>query len=666
MRFHFINIECFGSTTFGMSLNTKKSINTSSNKRCGRMLGAKEKNRMREQNYANLQKRIKILLDEDDSTFGERLNKLTHDDKFKKRFNKVLQDDLFQEKCNRMMKDKHFRQKFSELNNNNNCESQFFSPLDDSNNNVEENSDPFKYFNNLEEYFDELKSKNDNKEKIMNALRRHNSCASIPNGDTKRTTKNKRKQYRETKSVPTERAPTESVETVYVETESVETLFYEAEYGEPKCDTPSKIRRNNDLERSIEPYKYKGVVEVKPFSDLPDIIKDMDSLFESEVIRYYKLRSENKGRYSYKGQDNFGKLLSFLSKNRVFIPLLSIPITVFIDADPSRKTFLQRSSADFNLLRRDGSTLKRPLSGRPFRILQGEVDLERQQRYAALQKRIKVLLDEDDNAFGERLNALAKNDHFRKQFNTLLHDDLFKRRCGELIQSENIQKNFNALKNNDKFENQSFPPMHDSNNHVEENSDPFKYYNNLEEYFDELKSKNDNKEKIIYELKRESSYKGKQNGHLKHINHDDREPVCSVERDMSINLRNTQKYERHLQPYMYSGLPKRKKKSMGKLHKLLVKMDSQIELKPQYLMTIKAPANGHHHIQRQAKCESLLSCVTKKKILVPKVFVPGLICLIPAIFMTINPVSITYLPIIAAITAVMSVIGSNMSSYALK
>ncbi|CAG9480257.1 unnamed protein product [Plasmodium vivax] len=318
------------STTFGMSLNTKKSINTSSNKRCGRMLGAKEKNRMREQNYANLQKRIKILLDEDDSTFGERLNKLTHDDKFKKRFNKVLQDDLFQEKCNRMMKDKHFRQKFSELNNNNNCESQFFSPLDDSNNNVEENSDPFKYFNNLEEYFDELKSKNDNKEKIMNALRRHNSCASIPNGDTKRTTKNKRKQYRETKSVPTERAPTESVETVYVETESVETLFYEAECDEPQYDTPSKIRRNNDLERSIEPYKYKGVVEVKPFSDLPDIIKDMDSLFESEVIRYYKLRSENKGRYSYKGQDNFGKLLSFLSKNRVFIPLLSIPITVFI------------------------------------------------------------------------------------------------------------------------------------------------------------------------------------------------------------------------------------------------------------------------------------------------------------------------------------------------
>ncbi|GAB69863.1 hypothetical protein PCYB_006120, partial [Plasmodium cynomolgi strain B] len=105
---------------------------------------------------------------------------------------------------------------------------------------------------------------------------------------------------------------------------------------------------------------------------------------------------------------------------------------------------------------------------------------------------INNLLNEDDNAFGERLNALAHDDHFRKQFNVLIADDLFQKRFKEVIQDKHFQKQFDILKNKSIFDLQDFIPLYD-NDSVHEDGDPFKSCNNLEEHFNKLKIQKDKK-----------------------------------------------------------------------------------------------------------------------------------------------------------------------------
>ncbi|SCO75072.1 hypothetical protein PVC01_140005900 [Plasmodium vivax] len=252
-----------------MLCTVKSCANISSNKRCGRILTAKEKYRAREQNYVNLQKRIKKLLDEDDNTFGERLNKLAHDDKFR----------------------------------NNNFEKQSFTPLDADHNN-HDNSDPFKFCNNLEEFFDELKSKNDNRAKIIDDLKRHNSCALIPNEEVKHIDDYEREQHDEI--------------------EGYDSLKLDHDY----C-----------YEDSIQSYKYKELGKPKSMSimravenDADSILKVLDSTFEKEVLRYIKIKTQQKDPYSYRRRDKTGNLLSYLNKNRIFMPFLLVPIATILGA----------------------------------------------------------------------------------------------------------------------------------------------------------------------------------------------------------------------------------------------------------------------------------------------------------------------------------------------
>ncbi|KMZ90362.1 hypothetical protein PVMG_03212 [Plasmodium vivax Mauritania I] len=213
--------------------------------------------------------------------------------------------DLFQKRCNKLVQDKHFQKHFNKLNNSNNFEKQSFIPLNADHNN-HDNSDPFKFCNNLEEFFDELKSKNDNRAKIIDDLKRHNSCAHIPNEEVKHIDDYEREQHDEI--------------------EGYDSLKLDHDY----C-----------YEDSIQSYKYKELGKPKSMSimravenDADSILKVLDSTFEKEVLRYIKIKTQQKQKdpYSYRRRDKTGNLLSYLNKNRIFMPFLLVPIATILGA----------------------------------------------------------------------------------------------------------------------------------------------------------------------------------------------------------------------------------------------------------------------------------------------------------------------------------------------
>ncbi|SCO69579.1 hypothetical protein PVT01_140005200 [Plasmodium vivax] len=171
------------------------------------------------------------------------------------------------------MQDKHFQKRFSKLNNINNFEKQSFIPLNADHNN-HDNSDPFKFCNSLEEFFDELKCKNDNKAKIMDELKRHEEGKTKPKNEMKRTNNLKRK-------------PADEVEDYM----------------------PFKLEKDENLERSLERYAYKGSVKPRKRSTLPTFLKKADKMFEPEMNRFFKKKAA--GRYAYKGRGIMGNTSNY-------------------------------------------------------------------------------------------------------------------------------------------------------------------------------------------------------------------------------------------------------------------------------------------------------------------------------------------------------------------
>ncbi|KAI4840192.1 hypothetical protein MKS88_001550 [Plasmodium brasilianum] len=98
------------------------------------------------------------------------------------------------------------------------------------------------------------------------------------------------------------------------------------------------------------------------------------------------------------------------------------------------------------------------------RLLYSETKLEQEKKYEMLKKRIYSLLDESDDAFGERLNALAHDDLFRKQFNKLVLREVSKKEINNLMQCKNHQKQHDAC----NFEH-----------NIKKKSDTSKHYDNV-------------------------------------------------------------------------------------------------------------------------------------------------------------------------------------------
>ncbi|ANQ10567.1 Uncharacterized protein PCOAH_00048140 [Plasmodium coatneyi] len=260
----------------------------------------------------------------------------------------------------------------------------------------------------------------------------------------------------------------------------------------------------------------------------------------------------------------------------------------------------------------------------PGRILRGDIEPETQQQYTALKERIINLLDEDDESFRERLNALAQDDHFRKQFNALMRDGLSQKGGNKIILDKFFHKHVNILNESDNnLEKNPFLISPDVNHSNHDNSDPFKFYNSLEELSDELKSKNYYKAKIIDELKRHEEYKEKRKSKIKRTNNLKREPTNGTEHAVLSKLEKDDIFEGFLHRYAYEELVKPRKRSM--LPTFLKKADKKLKAKVKRFLKKKTP--GRYADNGQDIMGKSFLFVKKFRVFIPILFFLPLVIL---------------------------------------
>ncbi|ANQ06324.1 Uncharacterized protein PCOAH_00009830 [Plasmodium coatneyi] len=237
----------------------------------------------------------------------------------------------------------------------------------------------------------------------------------------------------------------------------------------------------------------------------------------------------------------------------------------------------------------------------------------REQNYVHLQKRIKTLLDEDDELLRKRLNALAQDDHFRKQFNALMRDDLFKKRCNKLMLDKKFQKHFNILNSNNDLQKNPFLISPDVDHSNQNHSDPFKFCNNLEEFFDELQSKNYHKEKIIDELQRHEECKAKQKDDMKRTNNLKREPNNEVRDYVPSKLEEDGIFEGSIDRYVYKELVKPRKRSTVRtfLRKVNKMLDAEVN------RFLKKKAAGRYAYNGRGIRGKIFSFIDKYRVFMP-------------------------------------------------
>ncbi|CAA9990292.1 Plasmodium exported protein, unknown function [Plasmodium knowlesi strain H] len=223
-----------------------------------------------QERYKALKERIIDLLDEDDESFRDRLNALTHDDYFRKQYNVFIREDLSQKLCKKFILDKPSQKHFNILNSNNNLEKNPFLISPNTNHNNQDYSDPFKFCNNLEEFFDELKH--------------HEECNAKPKGEIKRTNNLRRELTNEVED--------------YI---------------------PSKLE-DDISEGSIDSYMYRELVKPRKRSIVPTALKKVDKILKAEVKRFLKKKAA--GRYADNGRGIIGKFFPYINKFKIFIPIL--------------------------------------------------------------------------------------------------------------------------------------------------------------------------------------------------------------------------------------------------------------------------------------------------------------------------------------------------------
>ncbi|CAA9988050.1 Plasmodium exported protein, unknown function [Plasmodium knowlesi strain H] len=107
------------------------------------------------------------------------------------------------------------------------------------------------------------------------------------------------------------------------------------------------------------------------------------------------------------------------------------------------------------------------------RILKGDIEPETQQRYKALKERIIDLLDEDDESFRDRLNALTHDGIFREEYDELMSEYTLEKLSNALKRYDDFEKRVNPFKNNKR---KKTPRSVSNNNELDNQYDEFKYY----------------------------------------------------------------------------------------------------------------------------------------------------------------------------------------------
>ncbi|CAG9471761.1 unnamed protein product [Plasmodium vivax] len=178
-----------------------------------------------------------------------------------------------------------------------------------------------------------------------------------------------------------------------------------------------------------------------------------------------------------------------------------------------------------------------------------ESDLSEEQKYASIKNKIIMLLEEDDDNFGKRLSALVNDDEFREHFSNFIHKDASEKLVSGSTQEKEFQNDFDSCNS--------------SGNH-KGNTDPFKFYNSLEDFFHELKRENNSRTKP-------ANVNGVKRNKSDVLESDDED-----EDDIAIKIPQNLSRNQPLQSLFYDYEYKRKHQLW--LEKIINKLDSKFAL----------------------------------------------------------------------------------------
>ncbi|CAA9990608.1 Plasmodium exported protein, unknown function [Plasmodium knowlesi strain H] len=189
---------------------------------------------------------------------------------------------------------------------------------------------------------------------------------------------------------------------------------------------------------------------------------------------------------------------------------------------------------------------------RVLRVKEKESNSKRRIKNTDLKERIKTLLDEDDNTFAEKLNAIVNDDEFRKQMNVLIHKNTSGKMLFRSTQEKGLKRNF-------------YP--YNSRGNYEENTDQFENYDSFEDIFHEFERESNHKAKPVNGIRRNKS-------NIQESVEKEEEEEYDIAINISQNLRRNKSLQSLFYDYEYKGEPQ--SWIDRKIHKFNSKLDSEI------------------------------------------------------------------------------------------
>ncbi|CAA9986647.1 Plasmodium exported protein, unknown function [Plasmodium knowlesi strain H] len=222
----------------------------------------------------------------------------------------------------------------------------------------------------------------------------------------------------------------------------------------------------------------------------------------------------------------------------------------------------------------------------------------KEQKYVNMQERIIDLLDEDDESFRDRLNAFTHDDYFRKQSNALIREHVSQEGCNKFILDKPSQKHFNILNSNNNLEKSPFLISPNTNHNNQDYSDPLKFCNNLEEFFDELKHHEECNAKAKGEIKRTNNFR--------------RELTNEVEDYIPSKLEDDI-FQGSIDSYMYGELVKSRRRLTG----LILLKEVYKMLKAEMKFFLKKKAAGRYAHKGRDTRGKFFSFIDKYNVFIP-------------------------------------------------
>ncbi|SBT74155.1 Plasmodium exported protein, unknown function [Plasmodium ovale] len=283
------------SSTYGTSMNQKNNQMNGLNVRTSRLLrGETDVDIAASPKYSFLKEKIINIVEEDDDTFGKRLNDSAYDDVFRKRFNHFINaDDEIENEYDTSRKYNKFDKPSNSYEHYNNSGMSY---------------DSFKNFDNFKKGADQLKF-NNNIENFFNGRTKYGATPS--------------KQYLGLKSINNSYQKSNSL---VKKNENIEGC-----YNTKQLEALRTMIKNGEIKQ----HKEKGVL---------GFLKNFDKKFETELFRATKCRTDN-DHECCKFKNNEDKISFLVNKYKIYIPpALNATLLIIV------MTFATVPSTIFNIL----------------------------------------------------------------------------------------------------------------------------------------------------------------------------------------------------------------------------------------------------------------------------------------------------------------------------